>query len=330
MVGKLTSDAVMSCSRLPALMGLSPYSTPNDELQTSFNALNGVERPEWLGNEATAWGNLMEPMILEQMKDRLGLEMLYIPDTPYHAPPGIALSGSLDGVGSMLNPKTALIIKHDPEKGIYLADGIDELKLSGPGALECKVTSNNPEGLPASHRGPKQLQGQMLCSGYSWGAIGVLYRGVELRIFIYRRNEVLIDQIKALVADFEIRKHGPDWYAPMNPADGIRTWSTVDDDAPLLDLPIDAIELMDNIIAAKKLAKVAEDTINEFTAGIMDLMGNHEKAQAVDKDGAIWTVKWPMRHYKPSVEKTTPAKAAYSIRLKTLDIKVTEKTGITG
>ncbi len=39
MSGKLTPDYMMSASRLPALLGLSRYQTPNDELQYSINAV---------------------------------------------------------------------------------------------------------------------------------------------------------------------------------------------------------------------------------------------------------------------------------------------------
>ncbi len=39
MAGKLTDDKSMSASRLPGLMGFSKYSTPNDELQFSINAI---------------------------------------------------------------------------------------------------------------------------------------------------------------------------------------------------------------------------------------------------------------------------------------------------
>ncbi len=39
MAGKLTDDKAMSASRLPGLMGFSKYSTPNDELQFSINAI---------------------------------------------------------------------------------------------------------------------------------------------------------------------------------------------------------------------------------------------------------------------------------------------------
>ena len=65
MAGKLTSDKEMSASRLPGLMGFSKYSNPNDELQFSINAIDGKERPD-IGNEAMAWGNTLEPVILSQ------------------------------------------------------------------------------------------------------------------------------------------------------------------------------------------------------------------------------------------------------------------------
>jgi len=93
MVGKLTNDNQMSCSRLPALMGLSPWSSPNDELQKSYAALNGIAAKPWEGNEATRMGDTMEPIILELMRQRLGMDVLLKPDAPFHAPPGGRYSG---------------------------------------------------------------------------------------------------------------------------------------------------------------------------------------------------------------------------------------------
>lgn len=46
MAGKKTPDYMMSASRLPALLGLSKYQTPNDELQFSINAARGVPRED--------------------------------------------------------------------------------------------------------------------------------------------------------------------------------------------------------------------------------------------------------------------------------------------
>ena len=58
MVSKVTPDTMMSASRLPGLMGLSKYQTPNDELLYSINALKGEPRPD-ITNEAMVWGNVM-------------------------------------------------------------------------------------------------------------------------------------------------------------------------------------------------------------------------------------------------------------------------------
>ena len=72
MAGKLTDNKAMSASRLPGLMGFSKYSTPNDELQFSINAIDGKERPD-IGNEAMGWGNTLEPVILIEAAKRLGI-----------------------------------------------------------------------------------------------------------------------------------------------------------------------------------------------------------------------------------------------------------------
>jgi len=61
-IGKLSDDAVMSCSRLPALLGVSGFSTPNDELRKSIAALDarakGLPDPERsAAGEAADWGN---------------------------------------------------------------------------------------------------------------------------------------------------------------------------------------------------------------------------------------------------------------------------------
>ena len=48
---KLTSDTSLSCSQLPSLFGVSPYSTPNDVLTFCMKALRG-EDPRTQAGEA--------------------------------------------------------------------------------------------------------------------------------------------------------------------------------------------------------------------------------------------------------------------------------------
>ena len=97
MAGKLTDDREMSASRLPGLMGFSNYSTPNDELQFSINAIDGKPRPD-ISNEAMGWGNTLEPVILGAACQRLGIEGEFNLDKPY-SHRSFALNCSLDGIG---------------------------------------------------------------------------------------------------------------------------------------------------------------------------------------------------------------------------------------
>ena len=45
MVGKVTPNTKASASRLPAMMGLSKYQSPNDELNRYIDAFRGIEPP---------------------------------------------------------------------------------------------------------------------------------------------------------------------------------------------------------------------------------------------------------------------------------------------
>jgi len=88
---------MMSASRLPGLLGYSKYSRPNDELQFSINAIDGKPRED-IGNEAMAWGNTLEPVVLTEACKRLGIEQF---DTnigkPYRSQ-AWPLQCSLDGI----------------------------------------------------------------------------------------------------------------------------------------------------------------------------------------------------------------------------------------
>ena len=71
-IGKLTNDVTMSCSRLPSLLGFNlKYSSPNQELQKSIDALEpGYIRPV-LHNDAIHFGNVTETINLEYAARKL-------------------------------------------------------------------------------------------------------------------------------------------------------------------------------------------------------------------------------------------------------------------
>lgn len=313
MAGKLTDDREMSASRLPGLMGFSKYSTPNDELQYSINAIDGKERPD-IGNEAMAWGNTLEPVILAEACQRLGIDGKFDITEPYKSRT-IALQCSLDGIGY----GNGLEITTDADKGIFVV-GQDSIKLDGPGVLEAKLTKTMPEETPHLARGPIQLQGQMLVTGHKWGAVCVLYQGIELRVFLFAPHSQTQDAIVKAVKDFDARLEtyrqtgGIDWYPPTTSKELDRIYPVITRDET--ELPPEAEQWAGVLLQAKADIREAEQTIDLAERKLKELMGQAE----VGRIGSV-VVKWPMRHYKAQPERLVAAKEAYSVRQSSLTVK---------
>ncbi len=315
MAGKLTDDKAMSASRLPGLMGFSKYSTPNDELQFSINAIDGKERPD-IGNEAMGWGNTLEPVILIEAAKRLGITDYDTQIGQAYTHNAVALSCSLDGIGFGLGQE----VFTDPDKGIYVV-GQDSIVLNGPGVLEAKLTKMMPEDVPHLARGPIQLQGQMLITGHKWGAVCVLYQGIELRVFLFApHHETQKEIIKAVLA-FEhklqtYRESGAiDWYPPETSKEMDRIYPTA---ATKEEVELDSTvaELAQVIVNNKAAIRMAEAGIDEAEKKIKEALGQAERGRA-----GQYVISWPMRNYKAAPERLVPAKEAYSIRQSTLTIK---------
>lgn len=315
MAGKLTDDKEMSASRLPGLMMFSKYSTPNDELQFSINAIDGKERPD-IGNEAMAWGNTLEPVILTQAAERLGLASFDTEITKPYTHPDIALQCSLDGIGF----GDGQVISHDPDNGIYVV-GQDSITLDGPGVLEAKLTKTMPEDVPHLARGPIQLQGQMLVTGHKWGAVCVLYQGIELRVFLFAPHKQTQDAIVKAVEEFDAKllkykETGEiDWYPPASSKEMDRIYPTAASKEEL-PLNVQAERLAEQIMSAKSVIREAETSIDNAEKQLKELMGQAERGRA-----GRFVISWPMRNYKAAPERLVPAKPAYSVRQSTLSIK---------
>ena len=315
MAGKLTDDREMSASRLPGLMGFSRYSTPNDELQFSINAIDGKERPD-IGNEAMAWGNTLEPVILQQAAQRLGIEDFNTDITVPYKHRDFALQCSLDGIGSGIGQE----IFTDPDKGIFVV-GQDSIVLDGPGVLEAKLTKTMPEDVPHLARGPIQLQGQMLVTGHKWGAVCVLYQGIELRVFLFAPHRETQAAIIKAVQDFETRLEtyrqtgAIEWYPPQTSKEMDRIYPVAAEKQET-ELPPQAEQWAADILQAKADIREAEGKIEKAEKHLKEMMGQCE----VGKAGSV-VIKWPMRHYKAQSERLVAAKAAYSVRQSSLSIK---------
>jgi len=314
MAGKLTDDKQMSASRLPGLLGFSKYSTPNDELQFSINAIDGKERPD-IGNEAMGWGNTLEPVILSEAAKRLGITQFDTEIRKAFTHDLIPLSCSLDGTGE----GDGQTITHDPSNGIYVV-GADSIVLRGTGVLEAKLTKTNPEDTPHLARGPIQLQGQMLVTGHKWGAVCVLYGGIELRVFLFDTHYETQQKIVNSVLEFDNklekykRTQEIDWYPPESSKEVDRFFPEAKKEE--IELDGNALQLAQSIIRNKTLIRKAEAEIDSDEKEIKMLLGTAERGRV----GSLH-ISWPMRSYKASPEKITPAKPAYSIRQSSLSIK---------
>jgi predicted phage-related endonuclease len=315
MAGKLTDDKQMSASRLPGLLGFSRYSTPNDELQYSINAIDGKERPD-IGNEAMGWGNRLEPVILQQAVMRLGITDYDTQIGQAYTHSSIALACSLDGVGY----GTGQEIFPDPDKGIFVV-GQDSIVLDGPGVLEAKLTKTMPEEVPHLARGPIQLQGQMLVTGHEWGAVAVLYQGIELRVFLFAPHYDTQKEIVKAVLAFEhklktYQKTGAiDWYPPESSKELDRIYPMAANREEI-QLPPSVGDLAKGIIENKAAIRAAEASIEEAEKLIKQELGQAERGRA-----GQYIINWPMRNYKDAPERLVPAKKAYSVRQSTLSIK---------
>lgn len=314
MVGKVTDDKQMSASRLPALLGHSQYSSRNEELSYSLKAIAGELVP-WEGNEATGWGNRLETICIQTAAERLNVDRLVTDITVPYIHADMPLQASLDAVGEFDKPKT---FRNDPERGIYII-GADEITLSGPGCMENKVTSVRPEDAPALSRGPIQAQGQMMCAGFEWAAICVLYQGIELRTFLFNRHQPTIDAITDGVLDFERRLHTDpvDWYDldDSHPGDGVLIYPEADIEVPVI-LDAAVLGIVEAYMSAKETIKNCEMVITKSDLVLQSQMGNHAIAHC-----GGYEIKWPMRNTKAAPEKIVPAKPATSKRQSKVSIK---------
>jgi predicted phage-related endonuclease len=315
MSGKLTPDYMMSASRLPALLGLSRYQTPNDELQYSINASKGLPRED-KQNEAMAWGDRIERLILQETAKRLELLELSTEFDSAFFHKTLPLACSLDGWAHGRGQK----IRTDMDAGIIVV-GQDEIMLDGYGVLEAKLTAVSPEEMPALYRGPVQLQAQMDIMQARWGAVAVLYQGTVLRIFLFEPHKQTLETIKTAVLEFQnkiekYKAHGEiDYYPPANSKDADRMYPAADE-AAVVNLPGRAEQLADQILAANAAIKEAEGKRSEAETELKAMLGQASKGTV-----GRFEIRWPMRSYKAQPEKVVPAKDAYSIRQSTLSIK---------
>ena len=313
MVGKVTTIQKMSASRLPNIMGFSPWSTPNDELDTTIRARKeGVHHYEIQVGEAADWGNEFEDQIIATAAHRLGLKKLKLdyPDAYMYKD---ILQASLDGGAVADN----LVVTTDPEQNIFVMNSGDSITLDGPGVLEAKLTRVAPSDVPAAYRGPVQLQGQMLCTGAQWGVIATLYQGVELYIYVYKADVEMQQKIVMACSDFERRVRDEDWYPAMSAAEAATMKGDAPDDIEM-EADEDLQEKIQRLAHIRTELKAYEALATDLQLDIMNAMGEANICHAPGR-----RVVWPVRKVKakPAQTKDIPAVEEHWARAKTLKLE---------
>jgi hypothetical protein len=326
--GKLSRDDEMSCSQLPALFGLSPFNSPQDVLMRAISSVQRQQRGEPAKIEsqdyieAAEWGNMMENPILRELARRLGLKIEIDIDQPvrHHE---LELGGSLDGIlyGD------GRVVEHDPSKGIYVVGG-GSITLDGLGVAEAKLTRVAPLDEPAPYRGPIQVQGLMMCSGLKWAAIGTLYGGTELRIYLVKPDLATQEKIRHDVIDFAarirtFRTQGViDFYPALSPNDAIGVYTEPEEDIPPVELKGDMADIVMQLIGARAAKAAAAKLEAQATTLIMDRMALAPVAHAIDEDGVIFAeIEWGMTNGRKAYSvAASPPSRAKSLKVRELDI----------
>ena len=318
--GKLTDDVAMSCSRLPSLLGFNTkWSSPNQELQKSIDALDPNYRRPFKTNDAIHFGNVTEHLNLEHAAKKLKLASL---DTALTTPvihPTVNLQGSLDGIGN----SDYQLICTDKEKGVICLDEdnniVDSLAISGLGILEAKLTSAYPTDKPDPARGPIQIQGLMMCTGHTWGAVAILYQGIHHKVYVYKENKNIHSLIANEIKEFDSRintyKEGVvDWYPLFSPNEGAAVYR-LDKGLPSIKLNFQDEANIEAYLDAGLAVNAAKKLKDKALQAVMDTLGNHEKGV-----GANYAVTWGMTKGRKgyTVEDSKPSRAK-SIKVKEIN-----------
>ena len=316
MVGKLTRDDIATASIAPYLFNEYKYGSRNEALKRCIDAKHGKQtRYEQTNIQRT--GDVLEPVLITEACERLGMTDIQTNINVVAKHPYLLFEASLDGLAHADN----LVIKEDFSRGIYLPNAT-EVKLDGQGVVECKCTRDYAEDTPALWRGVLQMQAQMECASVDWGLLVVLYQSTDFRLFVYKRDPAFAAKLRTAVEDWNKRVKDENYF-PFELLDEKRNDGVLVHPEATEDEVVDLDKLYEDyarqIMLCDETIKNAKASKQNAMARLMEAMGNHSKARVGE-----FSINWGMTHYKAKEEKVIPAKEAYSVRRKTLNIKRVE------
>jgi len=164
-------------SEVAALFDLHPFLT---RFELWHRKKGNLPEDDLSDNDRVFWGTVLEPAIGAGISERTGWPLQKVHRYAQH--PSIA------GMGASPDFE---ILDHPRGRGLVQVKNIDGLVFRQ--AWE--------DGKPPIYY-QLQLQHELACTGYSWGALGVLIGGNKLEIFDYPRHEPTISKLEREVASF--------------------------------------------------------------------------------------------------------------------------------
>ena len=327
--GKLSDNKKLSGSQAATLVGVNPYQSENDLMNFILyhQGVEGATEPPQPEGEFLQIANDVEPLIINRAVDKIsksiGKELKHEPEVRDVYKYKDLFEVSLD---SIVFHEGSSVIKPSEEMQIIFPKGQSEIVLEGDGIIEAKNTRIPPRELPEEYMGVWQLQMQMLCYGAKWGAVSVLYQGYSHFVYIYERDEEMVQKLIDMAIEFYQRVNNIDWYPVRTSSDGAKTYANGEDDLPSINLSELSEDILE-LVNAKDTIKTLEEQINkELEPKIMNKLGNHTKGYLDDEEGNRFVdIKWGMRNYKAQPEKVIKAKPAERKRQKSLTIVKAKK-----
>ena len=333
-MAKLSPHNHLSGSVLPAYMGLSPYQTAFDVLQTARDYTNGIEPPP-LDSLPADIGSAVEPVLIDRGLRLLGID----PKQAFHYTDGngalaakehesLQLFYSDDGLLDIHTDKT-IRLQTNETAGIFVLTPDGTANISGMVVLEAKFTTvpEKPND-PPLFRGPVQLQAGMMCHDADYGVLFTCYGGREIEINIFAKHQETQGLIANCVQDFEMHMAEGTYPEPVSIEEMGWKYSQPDPE-PEIELDQELATTVEIYQGAVAAIKAAEGHKQKATENLMAAIGSHKYGKVYAADGSQYRITWGWRtsKAKPPVVcphcqgELEPAKEESTARQKSISIK---------
>ncbi len=273
----------LSATQIPALFGLSPYTTEWLLYQQVVNGLDDQTEP----NERMDWGTLLQPIILAQAAERLGLEVTETDQFVRH--PEYRIGATEDA--RVVDPSLGL--------GVVEAKNVDWLVF--------RDEWNDKKQLAPKHI-EIQVQVQMLVLGATWGVIAALVGGNELVLWRRQPNPEIQQEIIAAVDAFWQRVDARDEPSPSGTDREIKALAQLYPEVKPATVKNGDQEIADLLLdweQAKAERKAQDDLVKRCQAKILAYAGDNEMISAPNIECYISKTTVPATKSRKEYVRTT-------------------------